>query len=97
MKFAYDVIRKPVITERSMEGIGDNKYVFEVAITANKVEIKKAVEEIFGVKVAKVNTIKLPGKQERMGVHVGKTPATKKAVVTLQEGSKSIEIFDGMM
>jgi large subunit ribosomal protein L23 len=97
MKFAYDVIRKPVITERSMEGIGDNKYVFEVAITANKVEIKKAVEEIFGVKVAKVNTIKLPGKQKRMGVHVGKTPATKKAVVTLQEGSKSIEIFDGMM
>lgn len=97
MKFAYDVIRKPVITERSMEGIGDNKYVFEVAITANKVEIKKAVEQIFGVKVEKVNTIKLPGKNKRMGVFTGKTPATKKAVVTLKEGSKAIEIFDSMM
>lgn len=97
MKFAYDVIRKPVITERSMEGISDNRYVFEVALTANKIEIKKAIEAIFGVKVAKVNTIKLPGKEKRMGVHVGKTPATKKAIVTLKEGSKPIEIFDGMM
>ena len=62
MKYAYDIIKKPIITERSMMGAQDNKYTFEVAIDAGKVEIKKAVEEIFGVKVAKVNTIKLPGK-----------------------------------
>ena len=78
MKSAYDIIRKPVITERSMSGIGENKYVFEVQADANKVEIKKAIEEIFGVKVASVNTIKLPGKWKRMGVHTGKTPAMKK-------------------
>mgnify|MGYP005969741967 CR=1 FL=1 len=72
MKFAYDIIKKPVITERSMMGAQDNKYTFEVAVDAGKIEIKKAVEEIFGVKVAKVNTIKLPGKWKRMGVHVGK-------------------------
>ncbi len=97
MKSVYDIIRRPIITERSMEGVADKKYVFEVARTANKVEIKKAIEEIFGVEVAKVNTIKVPGKWKRMGVHTGKTPAIKKAVVTLKEASKSIEIFDGMM
>lgn len=97
MKFAYDVIRKPVITERSMEGLAENKYVFEVASDANKIEIRKAVEEIFGVKVAKVNTIKIPGKWKRMGVHTGKTPAVKKAIVTLTEDSKKIEIFENMM
>ena len=97
MKFIYDIIRKPVITERSMQGMADNKYVFEVARDANKIEIRKAVEEIFGVKVKKVNTIKTPGKWKRMGVHVGKTPATKKAVVTLTEDSKGIEIFENMM
>lgn len=97
MKFAYDVIRKPVITERSMEGLAENKYVFEVASDANKIEIRKAVEEIFGVKVAKVNTIKTPGKWKRMGVHTGKTPAVKKAIVTLTEDSKKIEIFENMM
>ena len=97
MKFAYDVIRKPVITERSMSGIADNKYVFEVAPNAGKIEIKKAVEEIFGVKVAKVNTIKLPGKWKRMGVYTGKTAAKKKAVVTLTADSKKIEIFENMM
>ena len=74
MKFAHDIIRKPIITERSMEGISENKYVFEVAPNAGKIEIKKAVEEIFGVKVAKVNTIKLPGKWKRMGVYRGKRP-----------------------
>ncbi|MCI7125088.1 MAG: 50S ribosomal protein L23 [Agathobaculum sp.] len=97
MKFVYDVIRKPVITERSMQGIADNKYTFEVAADAGKIEIKKAVEEIFGVKVAKVNTIKLPGKWKRMGVHVGKRPDIKKAVVTLTADSKPIEIFENMM
>ena len=97
MKFAHDVIRKPVITERSMEGIADNKYVFEVAPNAGKIEIKKAVEEIFGVKVAKVNTIKLPGKWKLMGVYTGKTSAKKKAIVTLTDDSKKIEIFENMM
>ena len=97
MKYAYDIIKKPVITERSMMGLADNKYTFEVARDAGKIEIKKAVEEIFGVKVAKVNTIKLPGKWKRMGVYTGKTPATKKAIVTLTADSKKIEIFENMI
>ncbi len=97
MKSAYDIIKRPVITERSMSGIADNQYVFEVETSANKVEIKKAIETIFGVKVASVNTIKLPGKWKRMGVHTGKTPAKKKAIVTLTADSKPIEIFEGMI
>ena len=97
MKFAYDIIKKPVITERSMMATQDNKYTFEVAIDAGKIEIKKAVEEIFGVKVAKVNTIKLQGKWKRMGVHVGKRPDVKKAIITLTPDSKKIEIFENMM
>ena len=97
MKTAYDIIKKPVITERSMSGIAESKYVFEVATSANKVEIKKAIEEIFGVKVASVNTVKLPGKWKRMGVHTGKTSAKKKAIVTLTPDSKPIEIFEGML
>ena len=97
MKFAHDVIIKPIITERSMEGIAENKYVFEVAPNAGKIEIKKAAEEIFGVKVAKVNTIKLPGKWKRMGVYTGKTAAKKKAIVTLTDDSKKVEIFENMM
>ena len=97
MKFAHDVIRRPIITERSMEGLADNKYTFEVARGAGKIEIKKAVEEIFGVKVEKVNTIKLPGKWKRMGVHVGKRSDIKKAVVTLTSDSKKIEIFENMI
>lgn len=97
MKFTYDVIRKPIITERSMAGIQDNKYTFEVAPNAGKIEIKKAVEQIFGVKVLKVNTIKLPGKWKRMGVHTGKRPDVKKAVVTLTADSKKIELFENMV
>lgn len=97
MKTAYDIIKKPVITEASMAGIAENKYVFEVMMSANKVEIKKAVEEIFGVQVASVNTVKLPAKNKRMGIHAGKTTAKKKAIVTLKEGSKPIEIFEGMI
>ena len=97
MKYAYDVIKKPVISERSMMGLAENKYTFEVAMNAGKIEIKKAVEEIFGVKVAKVNTIKLPGKWKRMGVYTGKTSATKKAIVTLTPDSKKIEIFENMI
>ena len=97
MKTAYDIIIKPVITEQSMEETEAKKYVFKVAVDANKIEIKKAVEEIFGVKVAKVNTIKLPGKWKRMGVHVGKRSDIKKAIVTLTADSKKIEIFENMM
>ena len=97
MKLAYDIIKKPVITERSMMGSQNKKYTFEVAADAGKIEIKKAVEEIFGVKVQKVNTIKLPGKWKRMGVHVGKRPDIKKAIVTLTPDSKGIELFENMM
>lgn len=95
MKTSYDIIVRPVITERSMSGIADKKYTFEVARNANKIEIKKAIEEIFGVKVSKVNTIKLPGKWKRMGVYTGKRPDVKKAVVTLKEGN--IELFENMI
>ena len=97
MKYAYDIIKKPIITERSMMGAQDNKYTFEVAIDAGKVEIKKAVEEIFGVKVAKVNTINVNGKYRRQGIKGGYTPDWKKAIVTQTEDSKSIEFFDSMM
>ena len=97
MKKAQDIILRPIITEASMSGIANKKYTFKVANDANKIEIAKAVEEIFGVKVAKVNTIKLPGKWKRMGVHVGKRSDIKKAVVTLTADSKKIEIFENMM
>ncbi len=100
MKFAHDIIRKPIISEASMEKEFDrqgneiNKYTFEVAISANKVEIKKAVEEVFGVKVASVNTMRVNGKEKRMGRFVGKTPDWKKAIVTLAKDSKTIEFFE---
>jgi len=95
-KSVYDIIRRPVITEKTMEGAAEKKYTFEVAKDANKIEIKKAIEAVFGVKVAKVNTMNVLGKFKRMGVHVGKRPDWKKAVVTLTEDSKTIEFFDGM-
>ena len=98
MKYAQDIILKPVITERSMNLIRDQrKYTFKVAKDANKIEIKNAIEEIFKVTVKSVNTIKLPGKFKRMGVHTGYRTDRKKAVVTLTEDSKTIEFFDGMM
>ena len=97
MKAPQDIIIAPVITEKSMSGIADKKYTFKVAKDANKIEIAKAVEELFGVKVAKVNTMNCRGRQKRMGMHVGMTPSWKKAIVTLAEGSKTIEFFDGMM
>ena len=97
MKGAQVIILKPIITEASMSGIQDMKYTFKVAKDANKIEIAKAVEELFGVKVAKVNTMNCRGRQKRMGMSVGVTPAWKKAIVTLAEGSKTIEFFDGMM
>ena len=97
MKSVYDIIRRPIITEKSMMAVANREYVFEVQRTANKVEIKKAVEAIFGVKVASVNTINQDGKFKRMGVHVGKTAKMKKAIVKLTVDSKNIEIFEGMM
>ena len=97
MKTAYDIIIKPVITEQSMEATEDKKYVFQVAIDANKVEIKKAVEEIFGVKVAKVNTISVRGRYRRQGMHAGYTAKSKKAIVTLTADSKEIEFFNSMV
>ena len=98
MKTAYDIIIKPVITEQSMEATEDKKYVFQVAIDANKVEIKKAVEEIFGVKVEKVNTIRMDGKVKRQGRYPeGRTASYKKAVVKLTADSKTIEFFEGMV
>ena len=96
MKTAYDVILRPVITEKSMSGIADKKYVFEVALGSTKVEVRKAVEEIFKVKVLSVNTLNCKGKEKRMGVHKGYTPKRKKAIVRLTEDSKGIEIFEGM-
>lgn len=98
MKSAQDIIIKPVITEESMTGIMMKKYTFKVAKDANKIEIKKAVEEVFpGVKVAKVNTLNVRGQKRRQGVNVGYTPSWKKAVVTLTEASKEIEFFNDMM
>ena len=97
MKTAYDIIVKPIITEQSMEATEEKKYVFQVAVDANKIEIKKAVEEIFGVKVEKVNTIRMDGKEKRMGVHIGRRASWKKAMVKLTADSKTIEFFEGMV
>ena len=95
---AYDIIIRPIITERSMAAVADKKYVFEVAKTAGKIEIKKAVEEIFGVKVASVNTVTMRGKVKRMGAgRPGMTKTWKKAYVTLTADSKTIEFFEGMV
>ena len=95
---AYDVILRPVITEQSMESVADKKYVFQVAVGANKTEIKAAVEEIFGVKVAKINTIRMQGKVKRTGAYpAGRRAAYKKAIITLTADSKTIELFEGMV
>ena len=98
MKTAYDIIIRPVITEQSMEDTAMKKYVFQVAVDANKVEIAKAVEEIFGVKVEKVNTIRMDGKKKRTGAYpVGRRASWKKAMVKLTADSKTIEFFEGMV
>ncbi len=97
MKSPYDVILKPVITEASMDMLADKKYTFKVATDANKVEIKKAVEEIFGVKVDKVTTMNFDGKLKRMGRFEGRRAAYKKAVVKLTADSKTIEFFESMV
>ena len=97
---SYDIIRRPIISERSMEPVFDRqgeeikRYTFEVPMTVNKIEIKKAVEEVFGVKVAAVNTMHVLGKVKRMGKFQGRRPSYKKAIVTLTKDSKAIEIFE---
>ena len=93
----YDVILKPVLTEKSMSGMGEKKYTFLVHTEANKTQIKEAVEKMFqGAKVKKVNTINSDGKNKRRGMTVGKTAKTKKAIVWLTDDSKDIEIFAGL-
>ncbi|HIR03548.1 MAG TPA: 50S ribosomal protein L23 [Candidatus Scatovicinus merdipullorum] len=97
MMTAQDIVIRPVITEKSMLGAAEKKYTFEVAKTANKIEIAKAVEELFKVKVAKVNTVHVRGQLRRQGRSQGYTPSWKKAYVTLTPDSKKIEFFEGMM
>ena len=98
MKTAHDIILKPIITEESMAGLMMKKYTFKVAKDANKIEVAKAVEELFpGTKVAKVNTMHVRGRKRRQGYNVGYTPSWKKAIVTLTEDSKDIEFFNDMM
>lgn len=96
MMNARDIILAPVITEKAVSVLPEKKYTFRVKKDANKIAIKYAVEEIFGVKVAKVNTISMKGHFRRMGRNEGYTSDWKKAVVTLTEDSKTIEFFDGM-
>jgi len=97
MKTAYDIVIKPIITEQSMEEAESKKYVFQVAEDANKIEIARAVEEIFSVKVAKVNTIRMAGKKKRTGAYPeGRRASWKKAMVRLTPESKPIEFFEGM-
>ena len=96
-KLAHDIILKPVITEESMMGTAFKKYTFKVAKDANKAEIKSAIEEVFGVKVAKVNTMNCKGHLRRYGRFQGYTPAWKKAIVTLTEDSNTIDFFDGLL
>ena len=97
---SYDIIRRPIISERSMTPVFDRegneikRYTFEVPVSANKIEIKKAVEEVFGVKVAKVNTMHVLGKMKRMGKFMGRRPSYKKAIVTLAKDSKIIELLE---
>ena len=97
MKKAQDIILAPVITEKSMYGVAEKKYTFKVANDANKIEIAHAVEQLFDVNVAKVNTISVRGRFKRMGRNEGYRPDWKKAIVTLAEGSKTIEFFEGMI
>ena len=98
MMSPYDIIIKPIITEASMDNIDRGVYTFKVDRRANKSEIKKAIEVVFGegVKVAKVNTMNVPGKLKRMGQNQGRTPSWKKAIVTLRPDSKDIEFFEGI-
>lgn len=96
MRTPYDIIIKPVISEKSMADVQDRKYTFKVAVDANKTQVKMAIEEIFGVDVEKVNIMNVNGKVKKMGKNIGRTAASKKAIVTLTEKSKQIEFFQGL-
>jgi large subunit ribosomal protein L23 len=96
VKDPRDIIKRPVITERSTEQMADKKYTFDVDKRANKTEIKNAIETIFEVRVAKVNTMNVKGKPKRFGRHTGYKPDRKKAIVTLTEDSKELEFFEGV-
>ena len=96
MKNPHDIILRPVLTEKAYDGFADKRYVFEVAIGANKTEIKQAIEAVFDVKVENVNTLRTLGKIKRQGRTSGRTPEIKKAYVTLKKDSKPIEFFEGM-
>ncbi len=93
---SYDIIIKPILSEKSFSGIQMKRYTFKVAKNATKVDIKRAVEEVFGVEVEKVNTVNVQGKIKRRGATEGKRPDYKKAIVQLTESSKSIEFFDSL-
>ena len=96
MKTPYDVIIKPVISERSMDDAQNRKYTFKVARDANKTEVRHALEEIFDIEIANVNIMNVKGKKKRQGRNVGMTSASKKAIVTLKPNSKPIEFFEGL-
>jgi large subunit ribosomal protein L23 len=96
MKAPQDIVIRPIVTERSMRDMEQNKYTFVVDRKANKIEIKKAVEELFDVKVERVNVVNYMGKMRRMGRNIGRKASWKKAFVKLAEGSKKIEFFEGM-
>lgn len=98
MKNPHDIILRPVLTEKGYDGIAEKRYIFEVAVDANKVEIKKALEKVFpSIKIARVNTLRTLGKIKRQGAHSGRTAEVKKAYVILAEDSKPIEFFEGMV
>ena len=92
----HDILFRPILTEKSLSMHGDMRYTFQVHPDANKIEIKQAVEKVFGVQVAKVHTLHMPGKRRRVGVHVGYTSAWKKAIVILKKSSRPIGYFDGI-
>ncbi len=96
MRDPHDIIKRPIVTEASMDAMAEKKYTFVVDKKSNKTEIKNAVEKIFGVKVASVNTMNMLGKKKRMGANIGKRADWKKAIVTLTEDSKTIEFFEGI-
>jgi len=97
MKDVYDIIKRPIVSEASMDNMAHNKYTFAVALDANKIDIKHAVEKIFKVDVERVTTMRVLGKFKRMGAHTGKRPDWKKAIVKLTPDSKTIEFFEGMV
>lgn len=96
MKTAQDIIIRPIMTEKSIAGVAEKKYTFKVAKDSNKIEIAYAVETLFGVKVLKVNTMNCKGRSKRVGANAGYQPDWKKAIVTLTEDSKGIEIFESL-